>query len=93
MEGSICNAYLCEEISYFCSNYFQPEVDTKTRDLGRNVTLFIENHHDPNVPEMFRVDCGRTSTNDRLRFLQDKEYDRAHLYVLANNGILSKYER
>lgn len=93
VEGSICNAYLMEEISNFCSHYFQPEVDTKARDLGRNVHSVVENQHDVNIPEMFRVDCGRAPTNGRLRFLQDMEYDRAHLYVLANSGILGEYER
>ncbi|XP_056698165.1 uncharacterized protein [Spinacia oleracea] len=93
VEGSICNAYLMEEISNFCSHYFQPEVDTKARDLGINVHSVVENQHDVNIPEMFRVDCGRAPTNGRLRFLQDIKYDRAHLYVLANSGILGEYER
>ncbi|XP_057247483.1 uncharacterized protein LOC125492831 [Beta vulgaris subsp. vulgaris] len=76
-------------------NHLKRKVVQKARVEGSicNAYLFIENHHDPNIPEMFRVDCGRTSTNDRLRFLQDKEYDRAQLYVLANSGILSEYER
>ncbi|XP_057248084.1 uncharacterized protein LOC130590131 [Beta vulgaris subsp. vulgaris] len=61
VEGSICNAYLCEEIANFCSNYFQQGVDTKTRDLGRNVTDEVDRMLDENVPELFRVDCGRPS--------------------------------
>ena len=93
VEGSICNAYLTEEIANFCSNYFQPEVDTKTRDLGRNVNPDVEIQHNLGVPEMFREDCGRPATDGRLRWLQDNEYDRAHLYVLANSGILNEYER
>ncbi|XP_056688736.1 uncharacterized protein [Spinacia oleracea] len=93
VEASICNAYLMEEISNFCSNYFQPEVETKARDLGRNVNSVVENQDDVNIPEMFRVDSGRAPINGRLRYLQDKEYDRAHLYVLANSGILGDYER
>ena len=45
------------------------------------------------LPKMFRGDGGRAPTQGRLRFLQDKEYERAHLYVLANSGILGDYER
>ena len=93
VEGSICNAYLTEEIANFCSNYFQPEVDTKSRDMGRNVYPDVESQHDLGVPEMFREDCGRPTTNGSLRWLQDIEYDRAHFYVLANSGILGEYER
>ena len=87
VEGSICNAYLAEEISNFCSQYFQSEVDTKSRDLGRNAYL------DVNVPELFREDCGRPTSSGSKRWLTDKEYIRAHLYILANCGILSDYER
>lgn len=79
VEGSICNAYLTEEIANFCSNYFQPEVDTKSRDLGRNVTSIVENESDQDIPEIFRDDGGRTSTEGRLRFLQDMGYEHAHL--------------
>ncbi|XP_057251800.1 uncharacterized protein LOC130591871 [Beta vulgaris subsp. vulgaris] len=93
VEGSICNAYLTEETTNFCSNYFQPGVDTKSRDLGRNVNPDVASTHGLGVPELFREDCGRPGTDGRLRWLQDKEYDRAHLYVLANSGILSDYER
>lgn len=93
VEGSICNAYLTEEIANFCSNYFQPEVDTKSRDLGRNVTSTVENESDQDIPEIFRDDGGRASTEGRLRFLQDIEYERAHLYVLANTGMLDDFER
>ncbi|XP_057246755.1 uncharacterized protein LOC130589506 [Beta vulgaris subsp. vulgaris] len=93
VEGSICNAYVTEEIANFCSNYFQPGVDTKSRDLGRNVNPDVASTHGLGVPELFREDCGRPGTDGRLRWLQDKEYDRAHLYVLANSGILSDYER
>lgn len=93
VEGSICNAYLAEEISNFCSQYFQSEVDTKSRDLGRNAYHVVESHHGVNVPELFREDCGRPATSGSKRWLTDKEYVRLHLYVLANCGILSEYER
>ncbi|XP_057252046.1 uncharacterized protein LOC130589413 [Beta vulgaris subsp. vulgaris] len=93
VEGSICNAYLCEEIANFCSNYFQQGVDTKTRDLGRNVTNEVDRMLDENVPELFRVDCGRPSNAGGKRFLTEAELQRAHLYVLANTGILQEFEK
>ena len=33
IEGSICNAYLLEEISNFCSLYFEDHIDTKAKSL------------------------------------------------------------
>lgn len=36
IEGSICNAYLVEEGSYFCAYYFEPHVMTQNRQVLRN---------------------------------------------------------
>ncbi|XP_075079387.1 uncharacterized protein LOC107773825 isoform X1 [Nicotiana tabacum] len=36
VEGSICNAYLVEEASSFCSHYFEPHVYTRHRKVPRN---------------------------------------------------------
>ncbi|XP_021735138.1 uncharacterized protein LOC110701823 [Chenopodium quinoa] len=94
VEGSICNAYLTEEISNFCSNYFQPSVDTKTRDLGRNVNADVESPADNDeIPKLFTMDKGRVSNLGKTRYLDDKELERAHLFVLRNTGILGEYER
>ena len=51
--------YLAVEISNFCSQYFQSEVDTKSRDLGRNAYHVVESQHGVDVPELFTEDCGR----------------------------------
>ncbi|XP_021762253.1 uncharacterized protein LOC110727027 [Chenopodium quinoa] len=94
VEGSICNAYLTEEIANFCSNYFQSTVDTKTRDLGRNVNADVEStSDDAEIPELFKEDSGRVSNEGRTRFLDDKELECAHLFMLRNTGILGEYER
>ncbi|XP_021719281.1 uncharacterized protein LOC110686964 isoform X2 [Chenopodium quinoa] len=93
VEGSICNAYLTEEIGFFFSNYFQQGVDTKTRDLGRNVHDDVKSTLDDSVPELFRVDHGHASTGGVCRFLDEKELRRAHLYVFGNSGILEPYKR
>ena len=94
VEGSICNAYLSEEIANFCSNYFQASVDTKTRDLGRNVNVDVDSNMDnADLPELFSVDSGRVSTEGKTRYLDDKELECAHLFVLRNSGVLGEYER
>ncbi|XP_021762951.1 uncharacterized protein LOC110727678 [Chenopodium quinoa] len=94
VKGSICNAYLTEEISNFCPNYFQPSVDTKTRDLVRNVNADVESPADNDeIPELFTVDKGRVSNLGKTRYLDDKELERAHLFVLRNTSILGEYER
>ena len=94
VEGSICNAYLTEEISNFCSNYFQHPIDTKTRDLGRNVNVDVEcNSYNNDVPELFTVDTGRVPSRVKSRYLDDKELNSAHFFVLSNSGILGEYER
>ena len=36
VEGSICNAYLVEEASNFCSHYFESHVHTRQWNVPRN---------------------------------------------------------
>ncbi|XP_021729131.1 uncharacterized protein LOC110696148 [Chenopodium quinoa] len=94
VEGSICNAYLTEEITNFCSNYFQATVDTETRDLGQNVNADVDSTVDNvEIPELFKEDSGRVSNEGKTRFLDEKELEGAHLFVLWNTGILGEYER
>ena len=94
VEGSICNAYLTEEIANFCSYYLKQDVDSKTRDLGRNVNADVEvNSYDNDLPEMFTVDIGKPSKQGKTEYLDKKSRDGAHLFVLSNSGILEAYER
>lgn len=60
VEGSICNAYLMEEISNFCSLYFENDVDTKASDLGLNVGQQHINV-DASLPEIFSCNLGNGS--------------------------------
>ena len=90
VEGLICKAYLTEEISNFCTLYFQPHVDTKARDLGRNMVVDVE--IDPTLPELFKFNEGR-GIGSHTRYLDDKEIKHAHHYVLSNSGVLGEYER
>ncbi|GKD63878.1 transposon-like protein, partial [Tanacetum coccineum] len=36
VESSICEAYIMEEISNFCTHYFESHVETNSRRVGRN---------------------------------------------------------
>jgi hypothetical protein len=57
VEGSICNTYLLEEISNFCSMYYEEHIDTKARDLDVNSRSTI----DSSLPELFQNHNGRTT--------------------------------
>lgn len=93
VEGSICNAYLTEEISNFCNFYFESHVDTKARDTSRNASRAIPEEVDPNIPALFSSNVGHATTNGEVKFLDDKDYQVAHGYVLANCELLLDYER
>ena len=43
VKGSICNAYLVEEASLFCSYYFEEHVHTRHRRVMRNNDVCGEN--------------------------------------------------
>ena len=58
VESSICNAYLMEEISNFCDNYFDENVHTKSRDQGRNITRCDPAELNENVLELFSMSLG-----------------------------------
>jgi hypothetical protein len=89
VEGSICNAYITKEIANFCSLYFENHIDTKAKDLGVGEKESIN----VDLPEMFRYDFEGISTKGSSRFLDTKEYDCAHLYVLKNCEFLREYEK
>jgi Domain of unknown function (DUF4218) len=88
VEGSICNAYLLEEISNFCSLYFEDHVDTKAKSLD----FGFDNQVDSSLPELFQDHNGSTTGKCIKRFLDEKEYDQAHFYVLSNCELLRPYE-
>ena len=89
VEGSICEAYITEETSTFCSHYFGPDVQSRIRrgpqndysvDLSPdNSTFSISNHF------------GRPSSAYKDRILDDREIDRATLYVLLNCDEVQPY--
>jgi len=89
VEGSICNAYLTEEIANFCSLYFEKHIETK----AKNLNIDVADELDTSLPKCFQMqnDEGCLSTGE-TRFLDDKEYNQAHLYVLSNCEELESYE-
>ncbi|XP_021732726.1 uncharacterized protein LOC110699543 isoform X2 [Chenopodium quinoa] len=92
VEASICNAYLTEEISTFCSHYFEDHVNTKVGILGLNLKA-VEEPIDKNLPEVFYCNTGYSPTQGQLAYLSDKDYNVAHRYVLGNCELLSDFER
>ena len=90
MESSICNAYLMEEITNFVANYFDDKVDTKARDLSRNLFRVDQAEADASLPSIFSQNVGYAPSEGTVRFLDHRV---AHAYVLSNCGLLKEYER
>jgi len=93
VEPSICNAYLIEEISNFLAHYFGSNADTKARDLGRNVRIGVGEEVNSDLPSIFSENVGYATSKGALKYLDDRDYNAAHQYVLNNCGLLTEYER
>ncbi|PKA55723.1 hypothetical protein AXF42_Ash012015 [Apostasia shenzhenica] len=79
-EGSICETYLIDEVSTFCSHYFEPNVPTKHNKTSRN------NDEDNEVEERLSIFKQERpfSPNGNLYYYTDEKYNAAHLYILLN---------
>ena len=82
VEGSICEAYLCQETSHFCSYYFESHVQTMRNRVNRNDAGGLPETSQPNL-SIFKF-SGRAAGSCRSRYLNDKEFAAAHLHVLLN---------
>ncbi|XP_058729647.1 uncharacterized protein LOC131601773 isoform X2 [Vicia villosa] len=82
VEGSICEAYLCQETSHFCSYYFESHVQTLRNKVGRN----DDGVQDDVVPQTFSIfnHYGRSAGFCKSRYLDDRELKAAHLHILLN---------
>ncbi|XP_057418581.1 uncharacterized protein LOC130712785 [Lotus japonicus] len=82
VEGSICEAYLCQETSHFCSYYFESHVQSARNRVGRNDA----GSHDDVDPQNLSIFShpGRTAGTSRSRYLTDMESAVAHLHILLN---------
>jgi len=92
VEPSICNAYLTEEVSNFLAHYFGSNVDTKARDLDRNVRIGVDEEVNPDFPSIFSENVGYATSKEASRYLDDWDYDVAHQYVLSHCELLREYE-
>ncbi|WCJ25321.1 hypothetical protein M5689_007214 [Euphorbia peplus] len=90
VEGSICNAYLVEEASTFCSHYFEPHVYSRFRQVPRNDEG--ENMEAiPNNLSIFTYNV-RLSGKSRSRMSSEVEYKAAQIYVLLNTVEVHDYK-
>ena len=72
VEGLICNAHLVEAASIFCSRYFEPHVNTKTRKVPRNDNGGEMESYKGNL--FIFTYLGRSYGRGKLRWLTDEEY-------------------
>ncbi|XP_012841495.1 PREDICTED: uncharacterized protein LOC105961778 [Erythranthe guttata] len=82
IEGSICEAYLIEETSTFCSHYFEPHIQTKLTTVGRH-----DEGGEVDAPDgslSIFTHPGRPSGYELVRYLGDEEFNAATIYVLLN---------
>ena len=91
VEGSICNAYLVEEASSFCSHYFDPHVQTKHRRMPRNVESMMQEDNEINGNLSIFTHPGRPLGQHRTRMLTENEMKAAHQYVLLNCSEVKQY--
>ncbi|XP_065857931.1 uncharacterized protein [Euphorbia lathyris] len=90
VEGSICNAYLVEEASNFCSYYFEPQVYTRHRKVPRNDDGGDRGGVDKSILMIFSHN-GRYSGLARSRWLDEKEHVAFHSYILLNCPEVTPY--
>lgn len=84
VEGSIVEAYIIEEVSTFCSLYFDSRVETRLTRLPRNDDGG-ERDHSSRCLSVFN-NPGRPlgSQKEGRYFLNDDESNAAHRYILFN---------
>jgi len=80
VEGSICEAYLVQETSHFCSYYFESHVQTMRNKVSHNDDSG-ENEEVDQTSTIFNH-RGRYSGTSLSRYLNKKELEAAHLHVL-----------
>jgi len=84
VEGSICNAYLVEEISSFCAHYFESHIHTRHRKVAQNddgINFDVQEY--PGMLSIFKP-SGKHLAPEKTRRLDNNEYHAARTYVLLN---------
>ena len=81
VEGSICEAYISKETSFFCSYYFEPHVRSRRTRVGRN-----DDGGESSVQHTLSVfnQPGRAAGKSKPHWLSEREKHAAHLHILIN---------
>ena len=82
VEGSICEAYLCQETAHFCSYYFEPHVQSSRNRIGRNDVVGQDMTCEHTLSIFNKSD--RYSGRYKSQYLNDRELAAAHLHILLN---------
>ncbi|KAM3232531.1 hypothetical protein P3L10_017890 [Capsicum annuum] len=82
VEGSICQAYLAQKISYFASYYFESHVLCSNKRVGRNDDVIEKNATNPTLSVFNYPDRSYGKKDGDIRWLDDKEVATAQLHVL-----------
>ena len=82
VEGSVSIGYIIDEATKFASFYFKGGDPTISMKEKRNVNYVDDNFPD-DMYEIFKPP-GKPIGAQGKRYLSDKEYYAAHLYVLMN---------
>ena len=90
-EGSICEAYLIEEVAHFCQYYFEPNVQSNYTRVRRNDDGGMDENAIATL-SIFNLP-GRPSGACSSRFMEPIELDAAHLYVLLNCDEVEPYKK
>ena len=95
VEGSICNAYLVEEATSFCSYYFKDHVRTKHTQVPCNNDNRIESdegeEHEGNL-SIIKYH-GWSFGKAKSKFLSGKEYKAARSYISLNFSEVEPFTR
>ncbi|GAB2296358.1 hypothetical protein Dimus_038419 [Dionaea muscipula] len=91
-EGFIVQAYLREEVGNFMSHYFESHVVTRRRKVPRNDDVGDNDGVPRSTISIFSND-GRASRSLVKRYLTEKEWVAAHLYILLNTDKLIQFHK
>ena len=93
VEGSICNAYLVEEASLFCSYYFEEHVHTRHRRVPRNNDVYGENWEENEETLSIFKYPRRAFGQATSRKLSLEEFHAAHAYIMLNCSEVDPYNK
>ncbi|XP_039126954.1 uncharacterized protein LOC120263115 [Dioscorea cayenensis subsp. rotundata] len=81
VEGSICQAYIAQEINIFTEHYFEPHIEYRRRRLRRNDEGVANDIFPPF--SIFNY-IGRAQDRPKISWLLENELHVAHTYILRN---------